>query len=56
MLYWILGILIYLVIAYFTYNKIVSKWNNPKWENIMISLSWICLLPLYGIRKIQENI
>lgn len=53
-MWWIIGILVYLVIAGFTYKQFVSKWNHPQWEKIWISLSWICIIPLYGIRKIQE--
>ena len=56
MMYWIIGIIIYLIIAGFTYKKFVSKWSNPKWEQIMFSIAWILLLPLYGIRKIHESI
>lgn len=47
-------VVIYLIIAFLGYNYVFKKWDNPKWENIMISLSWICVIPLYGIRKIQE--
>ena len=52
---WIAVVLVYLIIAWFAYDKFISKWNHPTWEKIMISLSWICVLPLYGIRKIQEK-
>lgn len=51
---WIIAIIAYLIIAGLTWQFIVKKWDNPAWENIMISLSWICLIPLYGIRKLQE--
>jgi len=51
---WIIAIVAYLIIAGLTWQFIVKKWDNPAWENIMISLSWICLIPLYGIRKLQE--
>lgn len=51
---WIIAIVAYLIIAGMTWQFIVKKWDNPAWENIMISLSWICLIPLYGIRKLQE--
>ena len=47
-------IALYLIIAYLTYNKVIVNWNHPKWEKIMLSLSWICIIPLYGIRKLQE--
>lgn len=47
-------IVIYLLITYLTYKNFVIKWNQPKWEKMMLSLGWICILPLYGIRKIQE--
>ena len=49
-------VVIYLIITFLGYNYIFKKWDNPKWENIMISLSWICIIPLYGIRKIHENL
>ena len=53
-MWWVIGILIYLIIGFFTYKFVVSKWNMPKWEKIWTSLSWICIIPLYGVRKIQE--
>ena len=56
MIYWIIGIIVYLAIAGFTYNKFVSKWDNKKWEKILFSLFWVGILPLYGVRKIHENI
>ena len=55
MICWILGIIVYLVIAYFTYEKLVKNWNNPKWENIMMSLSWICIIPCYVVYWINKN-
>ena len=46
-------ILLYLIISFVTYKFVVSKWNHPMWEKVMISLSWICIIPLWIIRKIQ---
>lgn len=51
---WVIIILVYFAIAWFTYKKFTSTWNKSKWEQIALSFSWICILPLYGIRKIQE--
>lgn len=47
-------ILLYLLIAFATYQFVFLKKENPKWEKVALSLSWICVLPLYAIRKIQE--
>ena len=55
MICWILAILIYLVVAYFTYEKLVKKWIHPKWEKIMMSLSWICIIPCYVVYWINKN-
>ena len=46
-------ILLYLIISFMTYKFIVSKWKHPMWEKVMISLSWICVIPLWIIKKIQ---
>ena len=48
-------ILVYLLIAFGAYKKYIIKWNNTKFEKIMFSLIWPLILPLYGVRKIQEN-
>jgi len=48
-------ILVYLLASFGSYKFIISKWSHPLWEKIMLSLSWICILPLYGIRKFQET-
>lgn len=47
-------VIVYLIISALGYNFVFKKWDNPTWENIMISLSWICVIPLWGIRKLQE--
>ena len=47
-------VIVYLIIAALGYNFVFKKWDNPTWENIMISISWICVIPLWGIRKLQE--
>ncbi len=51
---WIICILAYLIIAGLTYQFIVKKWDNPTWENVMLSLAWICMIPLYGIHKLHN--
>ena len=54
MIYWVIGIIVYLVIALLFFKKF--KWtNHPLWERIMLSLSWICAIPLYGIKKILRS-
>lgn len=47
-------VLVYLIIAFLSYKYIVSKWNHETWEKIMISLSWICVIPLWFIYKINK--
>jgi len=55
MTYLIIGIICYLAVAYFVYDKwFKNSKTHPQWEKIALSLSWICIIPLYGIRKIQE--
>lgn len=52
---YIIGIIIYAVIAYFVYSKVTSKWeNNSKAENIYYSIIWIVLIPLYIIHKVHK--
>ena len=52
---YIIGIIIYVLIAWFVYNKITSKWeNNSKTTNIYFSIMWILLIPLYTIYKIHK--
>ena len=46
-------VLIYLVIAYLAYKYIISEWKQPTWEKVMLSLSWILILPLWGIYKLH---
>ena len=36
------------------YKKYISKWDVTKFEGVWFSFFWIALLPLYGVRKIQE--
>lgn len=50
---YIIGIIIYVLIAWFVYNKITSKWEHSKVENIYFSIIWILLIPLYIIHKIH---
>ena len=56
MIIWIIAIVAYLIIAGLTWQFIVKKWDNPAWENIMISLSWIYLIPLYGIKNYKNGL
>lgn len=51
---WIIAIVAYLIITGLTWQFIVKKYDNSVWENIMISLSWICFIPFHGIMKLQE--
>ena len=52
---YIIGIIIYVLIAWFVYNKITSKWlSNSKAMNIYFSIMWILLMPLYIIYKIHK--
>ena len=48
--------LIWIIGAFIAYKYIVSKWANPKWENIMISISWPCMIPLWIIHKIHNSL
>ena len=43
-------IIIYLIIAFIFFKKF--KWNHPKWEQIMLSLSWPCIGIVYAIKEI----
>ena len=53
MIYVIL-IIIYILIAWFTYNKVTSKWEqNNKAENIYFSTIWPLIIPLYIVHKIN---
>lgn len=54
MIYWIIGIIAYILIGVFSYKKYISKMDLTKFEKIWFSVLWVTLLPLYGIRKIQE--
>ena len=54
MIYWIIGIIVYIIIGIFGYQKLFSKMDATKFEKIWYSVFWIALVPLYGIRKIQE--
>ena len=54
MMIWLIVIL-YLVIAYFAYNKEIKTWNNKLWEKIIFSLIWILALPLYAIWWLHKN-
>lgn len=56
MIYWFIGIIAYILIAIFAYKKYISKIDTTKFEKIWFSIFWITLLPLYCIRKIQENV
>jgi hypothetical protein len=47
-------ILIYLICAWAAYKYVISKWSQPKWEKVMLSLAWILMLPLYGINKLND--
>lgn len=49
-------ILIYLIIAYFAYEKFISDFDNKEWEKILFSIGWPLVLILYGIRKIHESL
>lgn len=52
----IIGILIYLVIAYFAYTKITKNWtSHPTWERVYFAIIWILLIPLYGIYLWQHR-
>ena len=56
MIYWIIGVLVYLVIAYFAYAKIIKNWDgHSQFEKIYFSLIWILILPLYGIHWIHNQ-
>jgi hypothetical protein len=53
----IIGILIYLVIAYFAYVKITKNWNShPTWERIYFAVIWVLLIPLYGIHLFYNKV
>ena len=54
MIYWFIGIIAYILIEIFSYKKYISKWDVTKFEGVWFSFFWIALLPLYGVRKIQE--
>lgn len=56
MIYWIIGIVIYILIGIFAYKKYLSKMDDSTFNKIWLSVFWITLLPLYGIRKIQEKL
>ena len=49
-------IIAYIILGYVAYKKYISKWDKPLWEKIWLSAFWICVLPLYGIRKIQDGL
>ena len=51
---WFTVIILYLIIAAITYFKVFKDSDHDKFENIMLSLSWICVLPMYGFKKIQD--
>lgn len=46
-------ILLYLILAFVAYKFVISKWSHPMWEKVMLSLSWICIIPLWVIHKIH---
>ena len=53
----IIGIIIYLAIAYFTYAKITKNWtSHPTWERIYFAVIWILLIPLYGIHLLHNKL
>lgn len=33
----------------------VKDWDNPKWENVALSLAWPCILPLWCIHRIHNG-
>lgn len=33
----------------------VKDWDNPKWENVALSLTWPCILPLWCIHRIHNG-
>ena len=51
---WFTVIILYLIIAAITYFKVFKDSDHDKFENIMLSLSWICVLPMYGFKKLQD--
>ena len=54
MIYWVLGIIAYLVIGYFVYEKSMSKNDLPKWQQIVLSfIGWPLLIPLWVIHKLH---
>ena len=55
-MWWIIGIIIYLVITYFAYTKYISKWDKSKFEKIYFSFIWPIVLPLYGIHYVHNNL
>lgn len=55
MIWWIIAIVVYLIVAYATYEFKVQEWKQPKWEKIVISLSWPCLVILYGIKSLLKS-
>lgn len=56
MLYWFIGIILYVLIAFFAYKKYFVKFDTTTFEKIWFSIFWIAVLPLYGVRKIQEQV
>jgi hypothetical protein len=55
MIYWVLGIIAYLIIAALTYQFYMKKSESHEtWEKIMLSLSWFALPPLWIIHKIHN--
>ena len=47
-------ILLYLIIAFCVYEYKIKNSSHAKWENIMISISWICIIPIWILKKIQD--
>ena len=53
----IIGILVYLAIAYLVYDKFTKNWDShPVWERIYFALIWLLMLPLYAIHWIHNKL
>jgi len=50
-------ILVYLVIAFFVYNKITKNLSDyKKWEKFYFAVIWILLIPLYSTHWIHNKL
>lgn len=55
MIWWIVGIIAYLICAFVAYSAYIKNWDNTEAEKQFYSFIWILMIPLYGIHYLYNK-